>query len=194
MAADPEKPRYDGVRVRAGRLVRGSDHALGRFQAAAMERDPEPGFFALFEALNWATAIDDLIAEIWRPAGTREGFDWRAKVEGADVLDGVRYARNRVQHQWADALRLEEGARLPARLPSLFFSWIWRDVDDCRNPTSVVRIIKAATPTRSVSRTNERHTRSPIYNRCSRVFCCCSNLLGRSPEGSAMAVDVALRG
>jgi hypothetical protein len=84
-------------------------------------------FWALFETLNWAVPLDDLIGEIWRPAGNREGFEWRSRVPGAGVLDGVRYVRNRVHHQWADSARLDVDDA-PSVLPFRFDSWTWRDV------------------------------------------------------------------
>src|SRR4051794_27590539 len=98
---------YDGSRVRVGLLLRGYHRALLRFQRDGQSDDSESALHSLFEALEWAVALDEVIAEIWRPAGSREGFDWRSRVTGAEVLDAVRYVRNRVHHQWADALRLE---------------------------------------------------------------------------------------
>jgi hypothetical protein len=59
-----EQPEYDSARVRFGMLVRGYGQALSRFQSGDMDRDPEPAFYALFEALNWATATDEFVAEI----------------------------------------------------------------------------------------------------------------------------------
>jgi hypothetical protein len=44
---------YEGSGVRAGALIRGYHGALNRFNTAAGQRDPDPAFFALFEALNW---------------------------------------------------------------------------------------------------------------------------------------------
>ena len=42
-------------------------------------------------------------------------------------MAGVRYARNRAHHQWADALALEEGARqYPRSYPLAYFEWVWR--------------------------------------------------------------------
>lgn len=127
---------YEGSRVRASVLIRGYDSSLSRFNAATGERDPEPAFFALFEALNWAAAIDDLIGEIWRPEGPREGFDWRQRVRGSEVVDGVRYVRNLVHHHWADALRVEEGARYPKRYPRRYWSWVWRAAEELPPPTT----------------------------------------------------------
>lgn len=128
---------YEGARVRAGVLIHGYVGAAGRFHAAADGRDPDAAFFALFEALNWAVAVDDVLGEIWRPAGTREGYDWRARVPNGEVMDGVRYVRNLVHHHWADAVRVEDGgATFPMRFPVRFFSWVWRAADELPPPTS----------------------------------------------------------
>jgi len=48
-------------------------------------------FIPLFGALNWAASIDIYFFENGSPIGD-------------DLLTGVRFARNRVHHQWALAL------------------------------------------------------------------------------------------
>lgn len=126
---------YEGSRVRASLLMQGYASAVERFNEAASHRAPEPAFFALFEALNWAVAADDVIAEVWRPEGRREGFEWRERVEHSDVMDGVRLARNLVHHHWADALDLVDGARYPRRYPRRYFAWIWRRSNELPPPT-----------------------------------------------------------
>lgn len=126
---------YTGHRVSASTLIRGYTLAVARFRAAALERDPIPAFFACFEALNWAVAIDDLVAETWRPAGLREGYEWRGRVDGGEAMSGLRYVRNLVHHHWADALKLEEGARFPMRFPLVFFTWVWRASSELPPPT-----------------------------------------------------------
>lgn len=101
--------------------------AVARFSAAIRKSEQgDEARAALFEALNWAHAIDDQIGELWRPHGAKLGLKWRDEVEGTEIVAGVRYVRNRVHHQMADALKSEEGARFPMRFPVVFFSWIWR--------------------------------------------------------------------
>jgi hypothetical protein len=58
---------------------------------------------------RFSTAIRD------EDGGDRFGYAWRKRVEGAEVLAGIRYVRNRVHHDWADALQEEHGARFPLR-------------------------------------------------------------------------------
>jgi hypothetical protein len=116
---------YDGERIKVGQLRRGIDQAVGRFQAANVAEERDTAFFALFEALNWAVALDDVIGDTWRPTGAREGYGWRARVEGGAAMDGVRFVRNRVHHHWADALRLRSGQN-----GSQYDLWMWRSASD----------------------------------------------------------------
>jgi hypothetical protein len=48
------------------------------------------------------------------------------------LLAAVRYVRNRVHHQWANALRpeLESGGVLP--FPG--YAWVWRELTDLPSP------------------------------------------------------------
>jgi hypothetical protein len=47
--------------------------------------------------------------------------------EAGKVMAGLRYARNSVHHQWADALRLDEGGvSFPLEFPVRFSDWYWR--------------------------------------------------------------------
>ena len=94
--------------------MRGYAQAYERFRVAAGTHDPEPAFFALFEALDWAYALDDVIRLIWVPAGKPLNFEWRDLVQDGEIMSGVRFIRNVVQHQWADAIRWD-GER-----------WVWR--------------------------------------------------------------------
>jgi hypothetical protein len=131
---------FDGERVRARRLTGGFAYAYERFQEGQAAGDAEATFRALFEALNWAVAIDDLIALTWSPRGKVEGYAWRndGALGGGEtlarVMDGLRYARNRVHHQWADALIATPGARLPFTLPRVLSTWAWRPVDELPTP------------------------------------------------------------
>jgi hypothetical protein len=108
---------YPGERVQVDMMMRGFSAARERFARAAELPGPEPAYFALFEVLNWAVALDDIIGEIWRPEGQRQGWSWRARVEGADVLSGVRLARNLAHHHWARALRFAPEGGRPR--------WVW---------------------------------------------------------------------
>lgn len=112
-------------------LLDGYAQAVARFEQTAKGRDGRAAFAPLFEALSWAVAVDERIAAHWAPEGEPLRWAWRDRVEGADVMAGVRFARNRVHHQWSDALRLDKrGFVLPVTLPTGFFDWRWRDLAD----------------------------------------------------------------
>lgn len=86
-------------------LLAGHAFAIKRLEDAT--GDPPASFRAVFEALNWATSIDDRIRAHWAPEGQPLDWDWRERVSGAEVMPGVRFARNRVHHHWADAIHLD---------------------------------------------------------------------------------------
>jgi hypothetical protein len=99
-------------------MVIGFADAVERFQAA--EFDPVAAYNALFEALNWTVALDDRARKHWAPEGKPLDWAWRKRLgHGAEVLGGVRYARNRVHHQWSDAMT-------STFRPTEFVPWMWR--------------------------------------------------------------------
>jgi hypothetical protein len=120
---------FDGIRVRARPLMSGFARACDRFQSAQDSGDTEATIHALFEALNWAHAIDDEIALTWSPRGKVEGYSWRSDPAVgvgehlASVMDGLRYVRNRVHHQCADALNTRHG------------TCVWRPIGELPTPS-----------------------------------------------------------
>jgi hypothetical protein len=55
---------------------------------------------ALFETLNWAVALDERVGTHWLPDGKPLGWKWRQRLgHGAEIMGGVRFARNSVHHQ-----------------------------------------------------------------------------------------------
>jgi hypothetical protein len=82
-------------------------------------------FNAVFEALNWAVALDERVGEHWVPDGTPLRRDWRARLgPEAELMAGIRFARNRIHHQWSDVM-------FPSVTPSGDFrAWMWRPVED----------------------------------------------------------------
>ncbi len=122
--------RYDTMATFAA-LFAGWDAALKRFEAAAKGRDATQAFVALFECCNWAVALEDRTRVQWIPEGIPLDFGWRGRVRGSEVMGGVRFARNRVHHQWSDALVLDDGGRrYPRTYPAVYFEWIWRPADE----------------------------------------------------------------
>jgi hypothetical protein len=132
------KPYADNI-VTFGMLLRGYAQAFERFSLATRERDEVTTFVPLFEALNWAVALDDRCAQHWAPEGEPLGFAWRDRVTGAEVMRGVRWARNGVHHQWSDALVVEEGRQYPKRYPSPITSGSGGPRRSCRNSTAQTR-------------------------------------------------------
>jgi hypothetical protein len=118
----------DVVNVRT--QVRGYEDAVGRFRQAASDRDGVGAYRPLFEALSWAASIDHRIGRIWAPDGVLLRERWPSKAPNADVVPALRFARNTVHHDWADALVLDaDGRRYDSRSPRRYFEWIWRDTD-----------------------------------------------------------------
>ena len=109
-------------------LLNGYSQADQRFKSARLGRDQAATFLPLFEALNWAVALDDFVAEHWHPGGEPRGLGWRDWLdeEGAAVVQGMRFVRNRVHHQWAKAVRFDSrGFQFPMELPLVFHEWCW---------------------------------------------------------------------
>lgn len=117
-----------------GMMLGGYAAAYGRLVDGVKEQDGQLMYRAAFEALNWAVALDDAIAQWWRPEGQRLGFEWRERVRGAELMAGVRFARNRVHHQWADALALSAGRQYPKRYPMRYQEIVWRPAADLPPP------------------------------------------------------------
>lgn len=107
------------------------DGYRGAFERLAeVVRNPastaDQAFIPLFEALNWAASIDLFFHDTGKPVGD-------------DLLTGVRFARNRVHHQWAKALKRAENpgvvrvtlatSRSRRVDPPPGFWWYWIEAD-----------------------------------------------------------------
>jgi hypothetical protein len=102
--------------------------ALHRYDAAG-EQNVVAAYAAVFECLNWATAVDDRVGAQWGPDGRPLNWNWRARLgQGAEVMAGVRFARNRVHHQWSNAIATDPG--LITRLITPVGDWVWRQACD----------------------------------------------------------------
>ncbi len=104
-------------------LLEGFAQASQRFYDVMREREART-FWPLFEALAWTYSIDQRLQAAWKASGHADL--WYDGFMHGDVAKGVRYARNRVHHQWADALWLSEGAAFPMQFPMGFYEWRWR--------------------------------------------------------------------
>jgi hypothetical protein len=96
--------------------------ATGGLQSATLAYAP------LAEALNHAVSIDDRVRKDWAPEGKPLGWNWRAKVPEAEILRGIQFVRNRVHHQWADAI-VFQGSVPYENLPMARITTTWREAD-----------------------------------------------------------------
>lgn len=113
--------------VDAETLGFGLNRAIERFEQARFSESHQPIFASLFEFLNWTASIDEWLGE--------HRTDWAAARSRSDTLLGVRYARNRVQHQWADAMKLDgSGGQFPLTFPITFYEWRWREESELPPP------------------------------------------------------------
>lgn len=119
-----------------------------RFHTAIKGRDPSEAFILLFEALNWAVALEDWVRDHWVPGGKPLNWKWRELVPDAEVMAGVRCAGNRVHHQWADALHLDEsGRRYPRDYPLAYYEWTWRSIAELSRITGIPHMRSRKFPT-----------------------------------------------
>jgi hypothetical protein len=113
--------------LRVGSLARGFRQAHARFvNEGRLTREPKEAFFPIFEALTWAVALDDRLALGFSGDRTKKDWGWRRAFADGETMMGVRFVRNRVHHQWADALYLSKGRAYPKRYPVVYFEWKWR--------------------------------------------------------------------
>jgi hypothetical protein len=108
-------------------MVLGFRMAVERFKDAGRAADPVTAVIPLFEALNWTVALDERLVKGWIPDGEDEGpgKDWAARLSNEADLEavrGIRFIRNRIHHQWADALRL---AKAGNHYPPRELEWVW---------------------------------------------------------------------
>lgn len=100
-------------------LLAGYRQAYERWMAGPrIDPDPDPAFFAIFEALNWAVSIDLRLKDTL--------LSWPRAYDQHGYVAGFRYARNAVHHDWAEALWLDRrGALIPTPVPHALFEWCW---------------------------------------------------------------------
>lgn len=110
-----------------GRAARGLREALLRWEPTRLSRDADDMLIATTEVLWWAMALDDRL--------TRDSPEYVAELaEEADLADiaaGLRHARNRLGHQLADAIWVDDrGAVFPVTFPLVFHELHWVSRED----------------------------------------------------------------
>jgi hypothetical protein len=115
-------------------MIEGYIRALGRFRdAVGLRGEPIETFLPLFEALNWAASVIEHLQDADPARCTRE-------------MQGVRYVRNRVHHDWAAALVARDFPGPPALTAAggrgrdrgggatytrgLISDWFWKPLDN----------------------------------------------------------------
>lgn len=78
-------------------------------------------FIPLFEALHWATSLEHRIAAEWPDRDTAR--EWYRDFPSGETVRAVRFIRNRVHHQWAEAITIDDANR---DMPASFAPWIWQ--------------------------------------------------------------------
>lgn len=112
------KPYEDMVTYES--MMIGYTDALDRFDAAISGGDTIRVYNSLSEAINWASSLDLRIGHHWVPNGKPLREKWSERIGyGALVMSGVRFARNRVHHQWSDAIVAVKGTNGVT-------TWTWR--------------------------------------------------------------------
>jgi hypothetical protein len=74
-------------------LLTGLQQAISRLTSS-----PGDPFIPVFESLNWIVTIDE-----WLQV-ERDDRDWWVREPDGELVRALRFVRNRVHHQWADAI------------------------------------------------------------------------------------------
>lgn len=126
-----------GYQRAVGRLMTGGEplHSVtqrhlqhlnaGEGESVHDEPVPESAFYvALFESLNWAVTVDERLWQEWHGV-IAEPKAWYREIEYGEAMRGIRFARNRVHHQWSAAIELPAAAQDRTLLRAHAFSWTW---------------------------------------------------------------------
>ena len=95
-------------------LLKGLQAAYERVLETRMSQSPDDMFIPVFEALNWAVTIGSHKER--RPPNSDLG----------ELFKALRFVRNRVHHQWADAIFSTDGAEFQIHFPTPWHEWRWR--------------------------------------------------------------------
>ncbi len=111
------------MEITLNELILGFEQAYSRIKDAKNKKERLGVFFALFETLNWIVTIDDKLQD--------KEKEWYRKLgKDGETVRALRYARNRVHHQWADIVLITSGAAIPATIPLAFHEWVWKKLEN----------------------------------------------------------------
>lgn len=134
-------------RVTIQNLVLGFCRAYYRFLAEQDKetssgdfQGPARAYMAIFEALNWADAVDEFLSHGPEQGGGHPGWLESLPTEQRNVAKGIQHARNVVHHQWWGAIstmivRKEDGQE---------DTWIWGDLPGNNRNRDGQRVYDAA--------------------------------------------------
>jgi hypothetical protein len=106
----------------------GFEHAHERHRQIYGVGTPEEVFIPTAECVYWAAVIDEQL-RMW------PGYEAAlASLSGAELLPGIRYARNLKTHQLPLTLRRNEGLTFPITFPLTFSEVIWLAADELPDP------------------------------------------------------------
>ncbi len=106
------------------RAERALDGALSRLDADERNTvDPDDLYAVVGEALGWLIALDK-----WHLIETPGYAAARAADPDGQLLVGLKYARNRVQHGLRAMLGVSGGFGFPMRFPLKFSEFVWHNI------------------------------------------------------------------
>jgi len=98
--------------------------------ATRLDRNSDVALKSVGHTILWACALDEFYKKSYP-----DSYDEICKQdEEFEIVEGVRYARNRAVHQFPQLLYIADGAALPAFLPLPLFEIKWRSVTDLPKP------------------------------------------------------------
>jgi len=108
----------------------GFHRAVARANDHQHDTPPEEVFIPLTEALWWAVSVDEGFRDLYGEAYERaRDEDYRGQ-----VLRGARFARNRLGHQRALAIRRTDGLVSPLVSPMRANEFVWRPIGELPEP------------------------------------------------------------
>lgn len=116
----PFTPPVMGVDIQ----LAGYREAAARFHAGMYSPERGAASIPLYEALAWVVGIDTRLQEAWKETGNPPRTWWSDSVVGGDTVRGLRFVRNRVQHQWALAMYVSRDVVQP-EASRHGFEWRW---------------------------------------------------------------------
>lgn len=109
-------------------IISGFMKAYARTIVSKNERDYKNVFFSLFETLHWVVVIDNRLQRDRHKT-------WYSQFGlSGNVVKALRFARNRVNHQWSDIVYNSAGAVFPVVFPVVFHEWQWRGLQGLPPP------------------------------------------------------------